>query len=135
LLLEGAGISREHFRLHSESDRIFVTDLSSNGTWVNARRLSPGESHPVTSLDAIQIPGFEIRIEVPEPVKAPEQVKVDETPAPPPEPLAPEAAEPQQGALAAGSVRTFLDSFSTLEKLLIVLALLTLTLVVIYLAA
>jgi predicted component of type VI protein secretion system len=62
--LEGTGISREHFRLHAEGAEVFVTDLSSNGTWLNLTRLTRGESRPLTPADTIRIPGFEIRIQL-----------------------------------------------------------------------
>jgi predicted component of type VI protein secretion system len=120
LPLDGTGISREHLRLHSESDRILVTDLSSNGTWLNGRRLTRGEAHPVTPSDTIKIPGFEIGVHLPN------------------VPVQPNAGPAGKPALAGGRlafVRAFADSLSTGEKLLILLALATLALVCAYLAA
>jgi predicted component of type VI protein secretion system len=113
LSLDGTGISREHLRLHSEGDRIFVTDLSSNGTWLNERRLKRGEPHAVTPSDTIKIPGFAIGIQLPG-VSAPP----DGAPA------------PTRGPLAI--VRSFSATFSTGEKLVVVLALATLALVAAY---
>lgn len=74
LPLDGNGISREHFKLHVDGRMLFITDLSSNGTWLNMRRLSRLESHRVRAGDEIQIPGFKLRIEWPENLAA-EQAK------------------------------------------------------------
>src|SRR5262249_15260652 len=120
LALDGTGISREHLRLHSEGDKVFVTDLSSNGTWLNARRLTRGERHPVTPSDTIKIPGFEIGIHLP---NAPAQ------------PNAGPADDPPRAGGPLKIVRAFRESLSTGEKFLILLALATLALVASYLAA
>jgi predicted component of type VI protein secretion system len=116
LPLDGTGISREHLRLHSEGDRIFVTDLSSNGTWVNARRLKRGEPQPVTLSDSIKIPSFEIAIQLPNAASLPDARAVG-------------AAAP------LAIVRAFGNSLSTGEKFLALLAMATLALVVTYLSA
>jgi predicted component of type VI protein secretion system len=117
LLLDGTGISREHFRLHSAGDDIFVTDLSSNGTWLNTKRLQRGDPHPLAPADAIEIPGFEIRIDW-KTMSANGHQQI----APPVVAAAP--AEPSRRGFAA--------SFSAVEKFVIVLALTTFSLVVFY---
>ena len=130
LLLEGAGISREHIRLHSEGDGLFITDLSSNGTWLNTQRLTRGEPHPLRPDDAIKIPGFEIRIELPE---AP---AVNGQPTPAAAPVPPGAAvelAPAKGPLAF--VRAFVSSLSKVERFLIALALATFALTALYFAS
>jgi predicted component of type VI protein secretion system len=120
LLLDATGISREHLRLHSEGDGVFVTDLSSNGTWVNSARLKRGEPERLTAGDTIKIPGFAIRVELPN------------TPAN----LAPTiAVEPERARGPLSYVRTFAGSFSRTEKFLITLALASLFLVIVYLSA
>jgi pSer/pThr/pTyr-binding forkhead associated (FHA) protein len=117
LLLDATGISREHLRLHSEQDGLFVTDLSSNGTWLNTERLKRNQSRLLTSADTIRIPGFTIHIELPNiPSK--------------PSPRMP--AEPEQARSPLDSVRTFVGSFSRGEKFLIVVALASLFLVIAY---
>jgi pSer/pThr/pTyr-binding forkhead associated (FHA) protein len=120
LPLDGTGISREHLRLHAEGDKIFVTDLSSNGTWLNTRRLTRGEPQPLTPSDTIKIPGFEIGIHVP---NAPAQIEVGT------------AGEPVRAGGPLEMVRAFERSLSTGEKFLIVLALATLVLVATYFSA
>jgi pSer/pThr/pTyr-binding forkhead associated (FHA) protein len=117
LLLDAPGMSRDHLRLHLEEDELFVTDLSSNGTWLNSARLRRDKPELLTAADSIKIPGFEIRIELP---NAPAQF----SPMTAPEP------ERSRGPLA--SVRTFAGSFSRLEKFLITLALASLFLVIAY---
>ena len=78
LLLDGNGISREHFVLNCESESIFITDQSTNGTWLNGKRLGVGEQRPLALGDEVAIPGFDIRIswcdgasQVPKPEAAP----------------------------------------------------------------
>ena len=116
LLLDGTGISREHLRLHSEGDDIFITDLSSNGTWLNAKRLKRGDPHRLTPADAVEVPGFEIRIDW----KMNSANGHAHVPPPPvPEP----------------SRRGFGSTFSAVEKFVIVLALATFSLIVFYLAS
>jgi predicted component of type VI protein secretion system len=116
LALDGTGISREHLKLHAEGDKAFVTDLSSNGTWLNARRLPRGEPQLVTPSDTIKIPGFEIAIHLPDP-----------------------PAQPASKTAPAGGpleiLRAFPASLSAGEKLLVLLALATLALVVAYFSA
>jgi predicted component of type VI protein secretion system len=116
LPLDGTGISREHLRLHAEGDKAFVTDLSSNGTWLNARRLPRGEPQLVTASDTIKIPGFEIGIHLPD---APPQPK----------------SEPAAAGGPLEMLRAFPKSLSAGEKLLILLALATLALVAAYFSA
>jgi predicted component of type VI protein secretion system len=113
------GISREHLRLHSDENRIFITDLSSNGTWLNDRRLARGEPHPLAPGDAIKIPGFQLRI-------APQ-----DTPAA--APAAPQTtAQPARVDGPLGALRNVGASLSKVERLLIAFALATLGLVVLY---
>jgi predicted component of type VI protein secretion system len=128
LLLDGTGISREHIRLHSEGDGLFITDLSSNGTWLNTRRLTRGEPHPLQPADAIKIPGFEIRIDLPDipAVNSQHAAAI----------VVPEAAaEPVQAKGPLASLRAFGASLSKVERLLIALALVTFTLVALYFAS
>jgi hypothetical protein len=74
----------------------------------------------MTSADAIKIPGFAIRIELPDaPVKLTPQI----------------AAEPARTNGLLASVRTFAGSFSRTEKFLTALALVSLFLVIAYLSA
>jgi predicted component of type VI protein secretion system len=129
LLLDGTGISREHLRLLAQGDGIFITDLSSNGTWLNGRRLTRGEPHPFTPADAITIPGFEIRIDV-------TKTSATDNPQPsPPAPVAPQAVVESRASGPLAFVRGFGASLSRMERLLITLALTTLMLVALYLTA
>ena len=120
LLLDGNGISREHLRLHSEDDGVLVTDLSSNGTWLNSTRLKRGEPRLLAPADTIKIPGFEIHIELPN------------------NPAKPVLKVPAESERTRGSfefARAFVASFSRIEKFLIAFALTTLLLVGVYLSA
>jgi len=68
--LEGHGLSREHLAFEAKDGRLEVVDLSSNGTWLNGRRLSPGKPSPATPADRIEIPGYAIRYSTPKPAPA-----------------------------------------------------------------
>ncbi|HKA01652.1 MAG TPA: FHA domain-containing protein [Candidatus Solibacter sp.] len=120
LLLDATGISREHLRLHFEGNGVFVTDLSSNGTWLNSARLKRGEPEVMNAADTIKIPGFEIRIELPD---TPARLS----------PVMP--AEPARARGPLASIWKFAGSFSRGEKFLIALALASLFLVFLYLSA
>lgn len=63
--LEGNGLSREHLAFESSAAGVEVVDLSSNGTWINGRRLEPGKRYPASGADRIEIPGYAIRCSVP----------------------------------------------------------------------
>ena len=119
LRLDGTGMSREHLKVHAQSEAIFITDLSSNGTWLNTRRLTRGEPHPVTAADEIRLPGFELRIEMQRTTPAAPSQSGDLESIPPGGPLA--------------LVSKFGASLSQGEKLLAVLALGTLSAIVLYL--
>ena len=120
LLLDGNGISREHFRLHSKGGGVFVTDLSSNGTWLNTERLKRNESRLLVPADSIKIPGFQIRIEFPN-----ASLKVAPT----------VTAGPVRNRRHLESAKAFAAGFSRVEKLLIACALATVFLLAAYLSA
>jgi predicted component of type VI protein secretion system len=128
--LDGTGISREHLRLHSDGDALFVTDLSSNGTWLNTRRLTRDKPHALTTADAIQIPGFEIRIELPNLSAADGQQARSAAPA-----ASGTSANPAGAGGPLQFMRDLEASLSKVEKLLIALALASFVLVLVYLAA
>ena len=125
--LDGTGISREHLGLHLEADAIFVTDLSSNGTWLNGQRLTKGEPRPLALSDVIRIPGFEIRV-------APlENAAADNRNAATLESSAAEA--PARASSPLDSARAFAASLSRMDRFVIALAAATLVLAVLYLTS
>jgi predicted component of type VI protein secretion system len=129
LLLDATGISREHFKLHLDGSTLLITDLSSNGTWLNTQKLQRGQPQPLTCHDEVKVPGFQIQIEWPEQTReTPKQLAAAQS----------ASNQPATAASAGGSlrfVRKFAGSFSTLEKFLLFLALLTLGAVVVYLTS
>jgi pSer/pThr/pTyr-binding forkhead associated (FHA) protein len=62
VLLDGHGISRQHLGMDGEDAALFITDLSSNGTWLNGKRLAQNRRSKVQDSDLIELPGYEIRI-------------------------------------------------------------------------
>ena len=120
--LDGNGISREHVKLHVESGTLFITDLSSNGTWLNTQRLTRLEAHRVKAGDEIQIPGFKIRISWPEGATAGNSEKK-------------QTAEALETSVGRTPTPRFGLALSKFETILSVLALLSLGFVLFYFAS
>jgi pSer/pThr/pTyr-binding forkhead associated (FHA) protein len=59
--LDGPLISRDHIAFERSGDRLELVDLSSNGSWINGEQLKPGRRYPVTEIDRVRIPGYELR--------------------------------------------------------------------------
>ena len=62
--LEAPGISREHLELQVEGSALFVTDRSSNGTWINGARMPQGRKCKIREADFIELPGYEIQFQL-----------------------------------------------------------------------
>lgn len=137
ILLDGPDLSREHILLTTDGTHIYVTDLSSNGTWVNGARLKRTVKTRLRNDDLIELPGYTLSLkhdeEQPEEVPAP-------APAPKPQPVlasvpmatyAPQPAKPS-GRLAP--VFGFIGSFSFGEKFCVLVGLAGLALLYVYMA-
>jgi predicted component of type VI protein secretion system len=94
--LDGPLISREHVAFEIVGESLCVADLSSNGSWLNGEQLKPGRRYPVTEIDRVQVPGYELR---------PVLLGAPELAAPPAEPSAP----------PPNPVRSFLASITATE--------------------
>lgn len=66
IVVDNANISREHFKIHKESDgQYYISDLkSSNGTILNNKDLRPQKPYPIQSGDIIYIMDIEILFEI-----------------------------------------------------------------------
>ena len=63
LIIDDEGISRNHARISKEGEVIFIKDLdSTNGTFVNDRRLSRYDVSPVREGDIIMLAGSRFRV-------------------------------------------------------------------------
>lgn len=71
VLLQGEGLSRHHFSLLDVNGALTIEDLSSNGTWLNGALLKGLTPARIGSGDMIEVPGYEIRVVVQDPVAAP----------------------------------------------------------------
>lgn len=69
LLLQGEALSRQHLALFVIDDQLMVENLSSNGTRLNGEALTVQEPSPLQSGDLVEVPGYEIRIELREAVQ------------------------------------------------------------------
>lgn len=124
VLLDGPDLSREHLVITAEGTNLFLTDLSSNGTWLNGTRLKRSVKTRISVDDLIEIPGYALSLKF-----ADQPEKVVATPAPPPPAAVPEPAplppvvheEPKKGLLSP--VFRFIGSFSFMEKALVVVGL------------
>jgi hypothetical protein len=57
------GVSRLHAVLKRESSRVFLMDLgSSNGTYVNGKRLTPNVDHAISNGDVVALGKLKIQI-------------------------------------------------------------------------
>lgn len=60
--LEGSKLSRSHLAFDALSGQLSVTDLSSNGLWVNSLAIPKKTAIPVSPADEITIPGYRIHV-------------------------------------------------------------------------
>lgn len=125
--LEAPGISREHLEVQAEDSALFLVDLSSNGTWLNGARMPPRRKCRVAEDDFIELPGYELRFQM-----AGAAGNHSSTVA---VPNAGNAAT--RRALAPAEVRSgsLLRSLTPLELFLILVALASVALLVIYLSS
>jgi predicted component of type VI protein secretion system len=113
VLLDGQGISREHLAVEGDDSSIFIMDTSSNGTWVNGKRLPQNGRSKVAQGDLIEVPGYELRIQAAgtPTQQAPASIRQD-APLPPAAPA------------SSSSSLTWLDKFTILTALVSVALLL-----------
>ncbi len=120
MVLDGPGVSREHLALESEDGSLYAVDLSSNGSWVNGTRIPRGRRHRVTGGDVVELPGYELRLEV----RGAPPVTVRETGVihqPAETALAPEGpVAPPAKTSPLGFVTGFIRSFTLFERFTVV---------------
>jgi pSer/pThr/pTyr-binding forkhead associated (FHA) protein len=124
-LLDGPGISREHVAVSVNLSEVFVTDLSVNGAWLNGKRLSQQEKQRVQNEDVVEIPGYELVFRFDEP-------KLQVSPGNNPIAKSEDSVEHNIPISTAGSVSAFLGSFTTLDRFMIVVALISIIVAVLY---
>ena len=137
VLLEGPDLSREHLVLTADGPDLYLTDLSSNGTWLNGNRLRRSITSRVRPGDSIEVPGYALSFQLAE---QPEK-KADE-PAKPqlPQPIFEESPSPPvaEAARPAGMLAPlfgFIGSFTFGEKFLVLVGLGGLLLLYTYVAS
>jgi pSer/pThr/pTyr-binding forkhead associated (FHA) protein len=119
--LEAPGISREHLEVQVEDLELFLTDMSSNGTWLNGARMPQRRKCKIKESDLVELPGYELQLEL-----------VGATPSMPA--ALPEAVStngPRSGRAQSGA-RSVAISFSVLELFLLVVVLASGALLVFY---
>ncbi len=128
--LDGGALSREHFAFVLENGALHVRDLSSNGTWLNGRRLSREQPWRVRAGDTVRISGYEFDIDFAEGAEH-EPVAAGEATANSTAELPPDPPNPVANAMAP--VARFWNGFTGLEKFLIAAAAICAGLVAAYL--
>jgi predicted component of type VI protein secretion system len=126
--LEGSALSRDHFSIEYRGDSVYVTDTSSNGTWVNGELIGRGKSKAVGVADLVEVAGYEINYKL---LGGPEQS--------PPQTAVPATSPARSGASAPPAWMRFLDParkfvgpFGRAEKMAVVLILCAAALTLIY---
>jgi pSer/pThr/pTyr-binding forkhead associated (FHA) protein len=140
ILLEGADLSREHLFLTHEGSRLYVSDLSVNGTWINGKRLKKSVKTELEPEDVIEVPGYAIRIRCVEELAQAKPADLNESPASlsalPGTPNRAAVTVRRQGPLAAlDPALQFLASFTFLEKCMFFFAISSLALLYAYAAS
>jgi predicted component of type VI protein secretion system len=126
VLLEATGISREHLEVQAEDSAVFLTDLSSNGTWLNGARMTPRRRCRVGEEDFVELPGYEIRFRL---------VGAAAHPAVPAPQIANASASPLEPTQSATQSRSFFSSFTFLEIFLILVVLTSVALLIFYITS
>lgn len=124
--LEAPGISRDHLEVQVEDSALFLTDMSSNGTWINGARMPQGRKCKVKEDDFVELPGYEIQFQL---------VDAKAVPAIPVALPAAGSSKGLRGASAASGApaRSLGASFSGLELFLLAVGLACAALLVLYL--
>jgi class 3 adenylate cyclase len=66
ILVRNEDVSREHAVVNRSTERLEITDMSINGTWVNGIRLAAGASIELADGDVIRISGLSLQVHYPE---------------------------------------------------------------------
>ena len=61
LQLDGSDVSRPHCTVECDGDRLFITDHSRNGTFLNGARIAGSRRTPFSAADVVGLPGYELR--------------------------------------------------------------------------
>ena len=126
--LDAPGISREHLEVRLENSALLLTDLSSNGTWLNGARMPQRRKCKTSEGDLVELPGYEI------------QVQLAAAPLPPPGSRSlPESgatvAPPRASAAAGKRAPSLAASVSGLEVFLLLVVLMSAALLIFYLTS
>jgi len=137
VLLDGPDLSREHLVLTASAANVYVTDLSSNGTWLNGTRLRRSIRSRVGVEDSIEVPGYVLSFRPADQPEKEEEAAIAPVPQPaaadsPIALLAPETLKPPA---LFGPVLRFIGSFSFGEKFLTLVGLGGLLLLYTYVAS
>jgi predicted component of type VI protein secretion system len=66
VLLQGEALSRQHFSIALKEGKLTAENLSRNGTMLNGESLPVESPAPIEPGDVLEVPGYEMRVELPE---------------------------------------------------------------------
>jgi predicted component of type VI protein secretion system len=124
--LEAPGISREHLEVQAEDSALFLTDLSSNGTWLNGARMPPRRKCKVREGDFIELPGYEIQLQMAAAASTPSDTVAFS-------PTAPAKSARTAASPADARSSSMVRSFTALELFLFLVVLASTALLLLYL--
>jgi len=125
--LDTPGISREHLEVQVEDSALVLTDLSSNGSWLNGARMPQHRKCKARENDLVELPGYEIQFQLA--TVSPASAKPAGLPM-----VSPVNAR-RASAGSGGGVRSLAVSFAGLELFLLTVVLASAALLVFYLTA
>ncbi len=131
VLLDGPDLSREHFLLSTDGTNFYVTDISSNGTWLNGNRLQRSAKTRVRPEDSIEVPGYVVKVRAAVEPEQTGEAAVAQVAAPPARLIPP----PEPEKLSGNPVSRFIASFSFTEKFLLLVGFAGLALLFTYIAS
>lgn len=112
--LEGARLSRNHVAFGVSGGQLTLTDLSSNGVWINAQSVPKNSPIALAGSEEIVIPGYRLRVRLLLP--APPTPALPETdPGPAPEAARATAVHAQPASLARSEASAAPDTGETLS--------------------
>ena len=134
VLLDGPDLSREHFVLSTDGNNVFVTDISSNGTWLEGTRLKRSVKARVRPGALLEVPGYALRFQPPQEPEKPKEPSAAHVAVVEPRPIALAIPAPEEKPGLLAPVSRFIASFSFGEKFMVLTGLAGLLLLYTYMA-
>lgn len=73
ILVPNPMVSRDHAVIRVTHNGVKITDMSKNGTWINAVRMAPGATRQIQDGDLVTLGGMSFRLSCPQQTQPPEE--------------------------------------------------------------